>query len=48
MTPQAEPSPYHDRRPVPRDLHYHVEDGRPVLDVVERWTAHNEELSDAE
>ena len=42
MTPQAEHSPYHDRRPLPHDLYYHVVEGRPVLDVLD------EELSDAE
>lgn len=24
--------PYHDHKPVPHDLYYHMEDGAPVLD----------------
>ena len=31
MTPHAEPSPYHDQRPLAHDLNYEIRDGVPVL-----------------
>lgn len=31
MTPQAEPSEYHDHKPLCHDLNYEVRDGVPII-----------------